>query len=359
MHSTHDRQETSATTQWTADQVMFTLAYLAYDGETSTDPKVVLQELTADLAKVAPLQGQWQLVWGPTLFKFDISLLDDNMWYVARNSVTGEYVIAIRGTNFDAVLDWIVEDFWISFHKTWPYGSISGLDPKIADGTALAIDKLLSVAPAAGIPGAGLSLPQFLRMQAAAAPITVTVSGHSLGGCLSSTLALALKDTTTSWSPRHAPTVRSWSFAGPTAGNADFAVYTDRRLGGSLHRWVNTLDVAPLAWNETTLDDALWIYENHGLWPSLGEIALFGLAKTLALGGHYTQPSVGTVTRNGDFNITPAYQSYAAQADWQHTWGYAAILGLSNVLPRKASSTTRARVMARLEALQRRSPRTH
>jgi hypothetical protein len=354
MQSTQGSRGESAP-QWTADQVMFTLAYLAYDGESSTDPQVVMQELTTDLANVTPLQGQWQLMWGPTLFRLPLAELDDNMWYVVRNTGTGEYAIGVRGTNFDAILDWIVEDFWITSEVPWPYRDIEGAKPRISDGTAFAINKLLTVTPNAGIPGAGLTLPQFLTMQAMPRPITVAVTGHSLGGCLSSTLALALKDTVTHWSPKHTPNVRSWSFAGPTAGNTDFARYTDEQIGDALHRWVNILDVAPLAWNESTLDDAVTIYASHGLLPSWAELAALGLAKALAAGGDYRQPSQGTVTRSGDFNISPGYQSYAAQADWQHTQGYAAILGLSNVLPRKTSAPTAERVVARLAAMRRRA----
>ena len=340
---------------WTADQVMFTLAWLAYAGQSSTDPITVMNALTNDLTSVAPLGGQWQLVWGPALFKFWVSELDDNMWYVVRNRATGEYAIGIRGTNFDAWLDWIVEDFWITSQVAWPYRHVPGSNPMISSGTAFAVDKLLSVTPVKGIPGAGQTLTQFLTTQAARGPITVNVSGHSLGGCLSSTLALALKDSQGSWNPRGDAALRCWSFAGPTAGNTDFARYTDARIGDVLHRWVNQLDVAPLAWNESSLDDGLTIYASHGIWPSWAEIAALGLAKTLAIGGDYLQPSRGTVMKSGNFNITPGYQTYAAQAAWQHGYGYAAILGLSNVLPPTASAAmTPERAAARLKAVLRR-----
>src|ERR1044071_8439732 len=103
--------------------------------------------------------------------------------------------------------------------------------------------------------------------------ITLTVAGHSLSGCLSSTLALALMDTVRPWGQGFPITFRSWSFAGPTAGNSAFASYTDHRLGNALHRWVNTLDIAPLAWNESTLDDALTIYVSYGLLPNWAEVA--------------------------------------------------------------------------------------
>lgn len=359
MHSESKDHGASATAPWTTDQVMFTLAYLAYDGESSTDPHYVMKLLKDDLAEVAPVKNQWQLVWGPALYKLPIGLLDDNMWYVVRNVATGDYAIGIRGTNADAILDWIVEDFWIVSQVRWPYGGTPGLVPRIADGTSFAIDKLLNVMPASGIPGAGMTLSEFLAAQTRTRAITVTVTGHSLGGCLSSTLALALKDTASRWSPAFTPTVRSWSFAGPTAGNIDFARYTDLRLGDSLHRWVNTLDVAPLAWNESTLNLAWTIYSSYGIQPNLFERGALDLAKYLASGLGYTQPSAGTVTRHGIFKPGSQYHGYAAQADWQHTDGYVEILGLSNVLPRQTRTATPERVAARLEALRQRAPRTH
>src|ERR1043165_7040829 len=336
----------SSVAAWTDDQLMFTLAYLAYDGESSTDPFVVMHELVTDLASVQPLQGQWQLVWGPALLRLPLAVLDDNMWYVVRNTVTGEYAIGIRGTNFDAILDWIVEDFWITSRTPWPYAQVPGAS--ISSGTAFAINKLLTVTPSAGIPGAGQTLTQFVGMQAARSSIRVTTTGHSLGGCLSSTLALALMDTVMQWGPGNPVTFRGWSFAGPTAGNSAFAGSSDRRLGHALRRWVNTLDIAPLAWNESTLDDALTIYVGHGVLPNWAEIGALGLAKALAAGGDYLQPPQSAVIGNGTFK--DKLPTYAAQADWQHTNGYVTIFDLTHVFPPKTSTASTERAVARLEA---------
>jgi hypothetical protein len=120
---------------------------------------------------------------------------------------------------------------------------------------------------------------------------------------------------------------------------------------------VNTLDVAPLVWNEATLNHAWTIYSGYGIHPNIFERGALDLASYLASGLGYTQPSVGTVTRNGIFKPGSQYHGYAAQGDWQHTSGYIEILGLGQVLPHKTSTPTPERVAARLEALQQRAPR--
>jgi hypothetical protein len=65
---------------------------------------------------------------------------------------------------------------------------------------------LLATKPSAGLPGAGLTLPEFLRVAVQGqAAIQVETTGHSLGGALSPVLALWLADqqgTPAGWNPR-------------------------------------------------------------------------------------------------------------------------------------------------------------
>lgn len=111
--------------------------------------------------------------------------------------------------------------------------------------------------------GAGLDLLSFLTEEARAAdePLDVTVTGHSKGGALASTVALWLKDalvsadTTERWDGRRGARVSCYAFAAPTPGNAGFANRIDRILGGSYHHLRNTHDVVTHAWqvDELTL----------------------------------------------------------------------------------------------------------
>src|SRR5262249_56320264 len=83
---------------------------------------------------------------------------------------------------------------------------------------------------------------------------------HGKFGALASTLALWLAETqgpgaplAERWDRERRATVRCWSFAAPTAGNAAFA----RRAGGVIgtrnRRIVNPLDVVPTARAAATL----------------------------------------------------------------------------------------------------------
>lgn len=78
----------------------------------------------------------------------------------------------------------------------------------------------------------------------------VIVTGHSKGGALCSTLALWLADIrgkADSWNADAAAPISAWSFAGPTAGNRQFAAHSDHVLGAACHRVWNVRDLVPYA----------------------------------------------------------------------------------------------------------------
>ena len=101
----------------------------------------------------------------------------------------------------------------------------------------------------------GQALKEFLRQRVSAAQDSeIYVTGHSKGGALSSTVALWLADTQgrevspdESWDPENRATIRCYSFAGPTAGNAAFADYSNARLEDRCHRIWNRMDIVPRA----------------------------------------------------------------------------------------------------------------
>ena len=86
-----------------------------------------------------------------------------NVTYVAQNSVDQSYAICIAGTDFDSWYDWLVED-----------------------------EKVQSLVPCDGLLGAGQTLQAWLT--SLTGPLTLNVTGHSLGGgALSVVVALAAK----------------------------------------------------------------------------------------------------------------------------------------------------------------------
>jgi hypothetical protein len=104
----------------------------------------------------------------------------------------------------------------------------------------------------------GADLTHFLRaaIESAESDVEVVVAGHSKGGALSSTLALWLAQTQGSegvprldqWDPERKAVVGCWSYAGPTAGNAEFAALSNKILGDRCRRISNRLDMVPHAW---------------------------------------------------------------------------------------------------------------
>jgi len=113
-----------------------------------------------------------------------------------------------------------------------------------------------------------LDLLSFLTAEARATddPLDVTVTGHSKGGALASTVALWLKDAFASpdaaehWDGRREPRVSCYAFASPTPGNAAFADRIDRLLAGDHHHLRNTNDVVTHAWQVDELEEIPDLY---------------------------------------------------------------------------------------------------
>lgn len=106
----------------------------------------------------------------------------------------------------------------------------------------------------------GTTLLDFLTSAAVERGATVSVTGHSKGGALAVATALWLHET---WAPVNGGTVECFSFAGPTAGGAEFAARFDAALGKRTRSVVNRCDVVPHAW---AVDDLQHIGD---LYPAL------------------------------------------------------------------------------------------
>jgi hypothetical protein len=86
---------------------------------------------------------------------------------------------------------------------------------------------------------------------------TVAVTGHSKGGALAIAAALWLAK---SWAPTKNATVECFSFAGPTAGDAEFVQLYDAALGSRTRCIVNSRDIVPMAWVVAGLGDIGVLY---------------------------------------------------------------------------------------------------
>ncbi len=129
---------------FTEDQVMLTLAGLAYRGfhdllagEPHAD--AVQRAVLDGLHTLAPVRDEWTLVWGPVTSRSGPDLFDAAAMYVvqSRREPT-RYVVAIRGTNPIAASDWLLGDFWVGTTVPWPYAPA-------ADGVAVSASAALGL----------------------------------------------------------------------------------------------------------------------------------------------------------------------------------------------------------------------
>jgi Lipase (class 3) len=186
----------------------------------------MLSDINAALC--ASTSSTWSVVWGPKL-NADRS----NMMYIAGSLSTGQYAVAIRGTDWTFLLDWL-EDL-ASVLPLVPYPYLSGANAKVAAGTYVGLLELIQMDPASFLKG----VP---------AGSTIYVTGHSLGGCLASAIAPYLAQELGG-----AGGLRVYTFAAPSAGDAAFASAYNGLFGPtggspSAFRFFNTLDAVPNGW---------------------------------------------------------------------------------------------------------------
>jgi len=393
-------------------QIMLSFSYLAYCGEEIVTPNPqtqILKEINTAMPQIPPIASPnalWQVVWGPGVYTTPGALYQDNLVFVAQNqSDQTQFVIAIRGTNFVADLDWLMDDFDVRQQMPWPPGSTvsNPANAMMSESTSIGLQIVFAMSGVTfknGNPGPAMSLLGFLLTQTSSA-IQVCVTGHSLGGCLASTLALYLKDNVARWDKSAKSNVSCITFAAPTAGNAAFATYSDSRFNGGPYptNWDQSLgttcdavrcsfDVAPMAWiasnlsASTTSSPLFSIYappavqppnidftQMPGLWSfAWTEVLQYVLPDVAAMlsAQAYAQVVAGATAVQGTFN--PAYvgdtkngtlmtymQAFLAQAAYQHSASYPIILqvvALNNpdIIVRGATpaTTTGARLVPRL-----------
>ena len=299
---------------------MARLSFLAYAGDKLTGDSV-----QATLAECMPklLEHQadkWTLAWGPAVYRFPIAKYDDNMMYVVRHvESSSELAIVIRGTDPPALDDWLAEDFDVDDQVGWPAGDG---DPKISkaisEGLHILVQKL----------EAPENLTTFLTNEARKAHpagLTLHVTGHSLGGALSPTLALWLHDNKSQWDPQGKAVISVYPLAGPTPGNTAFANYYDSVLGNTTYRLWNPFDVVPRAWNHESMGTMADLYEPLTRANPIERGLIDGL-RSLVKDRDYSQIDPTQENLPGMANANE--KDWAAQAGWQHHCGYECALGI-------------------------------
>jgi triacylglycerol lipase len=222
-----------------------------------------LGTILSNLSTVTPLPGcTWQPGWGPATDADGANLA---MVATAFSNRTGRpllHVVVIRGTDisdkifsgkvWDGDLKQLAEDLGVGEKVNLPW-----MPPlaKIAKGTAEGLASIQGLRPSPT--GPQQTLGQFLAgSQTGSNRPSIAVTGHSLGGCLTSVVA--------PWLANLLPgtPITATSFAGPSAGNVEFTAHLASVIP-VFSRYFSTLDVIPNWWASLRVSSS--IYDDYDL----------------------------------------------------------------------------------------------
>lgn len=250
-------------------QQVFSLSWLS---NAAAGKKLTTVELQNDINTIKGNIGNWMVVWGPA-YQFpadshgnpDTSKPVENAMFVAQaldagNNPLPQYVIAIAGTNKMSVFDWFSEDLDVT-PVNWPYVSNPPQPMQITTGDNLGLSMLLKLT--SNTPTTpNITLQQFLAGLPNKSGISLSFTGHSLGGALSPLMTLALMDPNSTLNQSDNVSLNQWASvsllatAGPSIGDQNFVKYFGSTLGntGSASSFIwNANDIVPHAWNAGTM----------------------------------------------------------------------------------------------------------
>lgn len=312
----------------------FNIAYLqlsqvSYSADPSTIPSQV--------AQLPPLDpgGIWQCIWGPAQTSDESNLVFVASYQMSADVPPTFGAVVTRGTDFDIQDGWgIVVQIWedLDVTKQVPLPWDPSSSARIANGTAETLTDIQNLT--SNSQTLLQALTTFLTTPANDFPVLV-VTGHSLGGCLTSVIAPWLQSALTgAVSELH---IVPATFAAPTAGNADFATYFQNTFSYS-QRIYNTLDVIPLGWaNLPSIDD---IYDSCGYAiPDGAYLAVAGFELAMeAAKVTYAQPATNQLPLTGScYDASDWYDELFYQ---HHSTTYMTLLGGQSVIAPQPSAPT-------------------
>jgi hypothetical protein len=299
-------------------EIAATLAAVSYI-DPSDAPATQLADMSSALANTAlPTAGEWQIVWGP-------ADLGGNLMYIAQLQGTSSgstVAVVIRGTIFDFPSD-LLEDTEVAAQVALPFPPPKGFSEsaKISFGAGQAWTNLASMIPSVG----DSSLDAFQFLKALPGPVSVLVTGHSLGGQLATIAAVWIAGFLGS------ADVQVITFAAPTAGNPDFATAFDNVLSGKTMRYFTNLDIVPCLWvpaGEFDLDNVEQLFPGGPQCDS-GCHADVQVAKHIVRNVTYAQPATATLLTSAVYS-EGAIGAFEQEGSQQHRMLlYLYLLGVS------------------------------
>jgi hypothetical protein len=305
---------------------IFAVAYLQLCQVSYLDPA----DIPAAVVALPPLDstGSWQCIWGPAQNSDESNLAFVAAYFMDAGPPATFAAAVTRGTDTDITDGWgVVVQIWEDMDVTRqvPLSWAPGNSARIAGGTADGLSDIQSLT------SGGNTLAQFLGAYLSDPtnqnPVLV-VTGHSLGGCLTSVIAPWLQSALASQCPGlH---IVPATFAAPTAGNADFATYFQTSFGYSL-RVFNSLDIVPLGWEDITAVDSIYDTCNLDV-PDLVFAGAKVFSDLMSIAGvSYAQPATNQVPLAGA--CTTSDVDWYGEALYQHhTTTYMTLLGGTSVV---------------------------
>lgn len=276
-------------------------------------------------AQLPPSGGVWRRLWGPAQDSDEANLAFVAGYYPDPNLAPQLICLTIRGTDVDVGdICGILEQVWEDLDAADPQPMPWALNDtaRVASGT---LDGLTIIQNLTAITQTGpQTLSQFLTAffsQGANANVTTVVTGHSLGGCLASIVAMWIR----AHFGNYRGAIQPITFAAPTAGNSDFAKDYNE-LFPLARRFQNTRDVIPLAYYD--LDAINSIYQDYMLeTPDPIWLGLLGMESALdIMHASYAQPAQGQQILPGSFFLNDSTDWYAQALHQHHLATYLALL---------------------------------